>query len=107
MTKPQPDTSDCARIGPKIWRSKLWILLSGLGLLLLSLSVAISLGSVAIPIPTVWGVLLHKIAPALLEPSWSPGREAIIWDIRFPRAVLACLVGAGLAICGTAVIALT
>ena len=51
MTKPQPDTSDCARIGPEIWRSKLWILLSGLGLLLLSLSVAISVGSVAIPRP--------------------------------------------------------
>ncbi|HBS38837.1 iron ABC transporter permease [Paracoccaceae bacterium] len=107
MPKTLPDTSDLARTGPKSWRSKLVILLFGLGLLMLSLSVAISVGSVAIPMPTVWGVLLHKIAPTLLEPSWSPGREAIIWDIRFPRAVLACLVGAGLAIVGASLQSVT
>ena len=107
MPKTLPDTSDLARTGPKSWRSKLVILLFGLGLLMLSLSVAISVGSVAIPMPTVWGVLLHKIAPSLLEPSWSPGREAIIWDIRFPRAVLACLVGAGLAIVGASLQSVT
>ena len=29
--------------------------------------------------------------------TWSQGREAIVWEIRFPRALLAVIVGAGLA----------
>ncbi|MDG2406353.1 MAG: iron ABC transporter permease [Paracoccaceae bacterium] len=79
----------------------------GLALLFASLSVAISVGSVAIPMPIIWGVLLHKIAPSLIDQSWSPGHVAIVWDIRFPRALLACLVGAGLAVVGASLQSVT
>lgn len=79
----------------------------GLIVLLATLSVAVSLGAVQVPLGTVWGVLLNKISPDLVTVTWSKGREAIVWDIRFPRAVLACLVGAGLAIVGASLQAVT
>jgi iron complex transport system permease protein len=81
----------------------------GLGfvVLFLSLSVAVSVGAVSVPLPTVWGILTNKIVPDLITPDWSGGREAIVWDIRFPRALLACLVGAGLAIVGASLQAVT
>ncbi|NIZ12048.1 iron ABC transporter permease, partial [Phaeobacter sp. HF9A] len=81
--------------------------LCGAVVLLLSLSIAISVGAVPIPTSTVWGVLADKLSPGLVEQSWSKGRAAIVWDIRFPRALLAILVGAGLAMVGAALQAVT
>lgn len=82
-------------------------LAGGLGALLISLSFSISLGAVPVPLDTVWGVLLSKLAPDMVAQSWSQGREAIVWDIRFPRALLAMMVGAGLAIVGASLQAVT
>ena len=81
--------------------------LCGLALLLVSLSVAISVGSVRIPQSTVWGVFLNRISPGIVDPSWSQGRAAIVWEIRFPRALLAMMVGAGLAMVGASLQAVT
>lgn len=75
--------------------------------LLASLSIAVSVGAVSVPLNTVWGILGNKIIPGLIEQTWSPGREAIVWDIRFPRALLAVMVGAGLAIVGASLQAVT
>lgn len=84
-------------------------LVIGLGFLLLiaSISIAVSVGAIAVPTSTVWGVLAHKVAPGMIEPTWSKGRAAIVWDIRFPRALLAAMVGAGLAIVGASLQAVT
>lgn len=79
----------------------------GVVVLLLSLSIAISVGAVPVPLTTVWGVLLNKLSPDLIEPSWSKSREAIVWNIRFPRALLAMMVGAGLAMVGASLQAVT
>lgn len=76
-------------------------------LLLFSISVAISVGAVAVPLHTVWSILINQVVPGTIEPDWSKGREAIVWDIRFPRALLACLVGAGLAVVGGSLQAVT
>ena len=81
--------------------------ISGVVLLLTSLSVAVSVGAVSIPASTVWGILANKVSPRLVDPVWSQGREAIVWEIRFPRALLAMMVGAGLAIVGAALQAVT
>ena len=43
----------------------------------------------------------------MIELSWSKGRESIVWDIRFPRALLALIVGSGLAIVGACLQAVT
>lgn len=72
-----------------------------------SLSVAISVGAVPVPTGTVWGVLLNKVSPDFVEQTWSKGRAAIVWNIRFPRALLAIMVGAGLAIVGASLQAVT
>lgn len=81
--------------------------LSGLAVLLASLSLAVSVGAVAVPASTVWGILLNKLAPGLIDQSWSQGREAIVWNIRFPRALLAMMVGSGLALVGASLQAVT
>ena len=77
------------------------------GVLVASLSVAVSVGAVPVPTGTVWGVLANKAVPGIVNPTWSPGREAIVWEIRFPRAILAMIVGAGLAMVGAALQAVT
>ncbi|MEO1732795.1 MAG: iron ABC transporter permease, partial [Pseudomonadota bacterium] len=79
----------------------------GVVALLASLSVAISVGAVNIPLGTVWGVFLNKLVPGAIEQTWSQGREAIVWNIRFPRALLAMMVGAGLAMVGASLQAVT
>jgi iron complex transport system permease protein len=75
--------------------------------LLASVTVAVSVGAVSIPASTVWGVVLNKLSPDMIEPTWSKGRTAIVWDIRFPRALLALMVGAGLAAVGASLQAVT
>lgn len=86
--------------------------LAGLGTLGLSILIAVSVGAVSIPLGTVWGVLVQHLSPvwlasAWVTPDWTAGREAIVWDIRFPRAILAALVGAGLGVTGAALQAVT
>ncbi|MEP1614187.1 MAG: iron ABC transporter permease [Roseobacter sp.] len=83
------------------------LMLGGPIVLLVSLSIAISVGAVAVPAGTVWGVLANKLSPDFIEQTWSQGREAIVWNIRFPRAILAMMVGAGLAIFGASLQAVT
>ena len=74
--------------------------LFGFGVLLVSLSIAISVGAVPVSLKTVLGVLINKFILNFVEPTWSMGHEAIIWEIRFPRAILAATVGSGLAVVG-------
>ncbi len=88
--------------------TRVWVTGSiGLAILMVSLSIAVSVGAISIPINTVWGILINKIAPDTIPVDWSKGREAIVWDIRFPRAILASLVGAGLAMVGVSLQAVT
>ena len=76
-------------------------------LLLLSMSFAVSVGAVPVSTGTVWGILLNKVHSGLIEQTWSSGREAIVWEIRLPRALLAIMVGSGLAIVGASLQAVT
>ncbi|MGY3439885.1 FecCD family ABC transporter permease [Marinovum sp. KMM 9879] len=86
----------------------LWVTgLLGVLALLGSLSIAVSVGAVAVPLETVWGIMINKIAPGTVAQDWSKGREAIVWDIRLPRTILACFDGAGLAMVGASLQAVT
>ena len=93
----------------KLNSSNAMLLLSlcGLGAFLISLSIAISVGAVPVSLKTVFGVLINKFIPNFIEPNWSMGHEAIVWEIRFPRAILAATVGSGLAIVGASLQAVT
>ena len=103
MTKSTPQAT-----GSPLANAKLWIAFLG-SLICLggSLSFAISMGAISVPIETVWGVFAQKLNLWPVDPSWSKGRAAIVWEIRFPRALLAVMVGAGLAIVGAALQAVT
>ncbi len=79
----------------------------GLASLFASLSIAVSVGAVAIPVSTVWSILGNKLLPDYFEQTWTQGRDAIVWGIRFPRALLALMVGAGLAMVGASLQAVT
>jgi iron complex transport system permease protein len=75
------------------------------GGLLASMTCAVMVGSVDITSRLIWEVLFYKLG-ILIETDASNAQAVIIWDIRFPRIVLASIVGASLAICGAAIQAL-
>ncbi|MFL0694807.1 MAG: FecCD family ABC transporter permease [Agrobacterium tumefaciens] len=87
-------------------RMLLWVGLAVV-LLALCLTAGVSLGSAPIPVSTVWSIVANKLVPGTYEVTWSPGRESIVWDVRFPRVILAGLVGAGLATVGAVLQAVT
>ena len=83
-------------------------LLAALAVVLIaSMIVAVALGAVPVPLKTVAGVVVAQVAPGAIEHTWPPGEERIVWDIRVPRAILAALVGAGLAVVGATLQAIT
>ncbi|MGI6856308.1 FecCD family ABC transporter permease [Mesorhizobium sp. 1B3] len=65
-----------------------------------AITLSVSFGTAPIPFSTVWSIATNRIVPGLVEPFWTEGRENIVWNLRFPRALLAMLVGAGLAMAG-------
>lgn len=81
--------------------------LAVLGVFLATLTAAIAYGAVSIPASTVWSIIGYRSGVLASEPFWMMGQEAIVWEIRFPRALLAALVGAGLAIVGASLQAVT
>lgn len=92
---------------PRRFGGTVTLMLAGMAALVVSLSFAISVGAVQVPLSTVWSVFLNKLSPEVIEQTWSQGREAIVWEIRFPRALLAMMVGAGLAMVGASLQAVT
>jgi iron complex transport system permease protein len=76
-------------------------------LALFSITSAVSLGAADIPFVTVWQIVINKISPGTFAETWSPGRESIVWDVRFPRVLLGALVGAGLGLTGAVLQPLT
>jgi len=76
------------------------MLLALLGLLLVALAAATAAGSVPLPLR---GVVLSTLAKASLYSGPAPLEaplETILWTVRFPRVLLAALVGGGLAVVG-------
>ncbi|SMC42751.1 iron ABC transporter permease [Rhizobium sp. RU36D] len=82
------------------------LLLAGLTLLA-CVTAGVSFGSASVPFTTVWSIIANKMSPGLVAVDWSAGRESIVWDVRFPRVILAALVGAGLAVVGAVLQAVT
>lgn len=81
--------------------------LGAAAVLVLSIVLAVSVGAVPIPPGTVWAIALDRLAPGLVTPDWTAGRANIVWEIRFPRVILAGLVGAGLGLVGAALQSVT
>ena len=83
------------------------LLLLGLGaVLLVSCVVSLGFGPARVPVDVVWHIVLHKLF-GIGEVNWSAGQEHIVWLIRVPRMLLGALVGAGLALIGAVLQAVT
>lgn len=68
--------------------------------ILVSTVVALSLGPIQVSLEVASGIIAHHIMPGVFEPVGTPTENQIIWDLRFPRAILALVVGAGLSLVG-------
>lgn len=78
-----------------------FFMVGGTAVLLASLFVAMSIGSVNIPFGTVWRVVWDHMP--WVDGATQPERQdAIIWNFRVPRALLAAVVGASLSVAGAA-----
>ncbi|MFS2199728.1 FecCD family ABC transporter permease [Pseudomonas sp. Pseusp3] len=83
------------------------LLLIALGaVLLVSCVVSLGFGPARVPVDVVWRILLHKLFGIGVQ-DWSAGQEHIVWLIRVPRMLLGALVGAGLALIGAVLQAVT
>ena len=79
---------------------------AGLGLLLVaSVVVAVTIGPAGLSPADVWASVLAHLG--IGEPTLSPLRDGIVWELRMPRVLAAAAVGAGLALCGVVMQALT
>jgi iron complex transport system permease protein len=78
----------------------------GLGLLLVaSVVVAVTIGPAGLSPADVWASVLAHLG--IGEPTLTPLRDGIVWELRMPRVLAAAAVGAGLALCGVVMQALT
>jgi len=74
-------------------------------LLLLSIAAAVTVGAADLSVVDVLrSVGAHLGLPVRALP---PLPDSIVWELRLPRVLLAALVGAGLAVCGAVLQALT
>nr|WP_240512015.1 iron ABC transporter permease [Paludifilum halophilum] len=73
-------------------------------LLLISVTLAVMIGPVRIHPVTVWDIAISQILGGSAD--GTTAQQTIVWEVRFPRALLGVIVGSGLAVVGTAMQAL-
>lgn len=82
-------------------------LMAGLALLALSLAAAATIGPAALSAGDVAGIVTSRLGLTAPPRGISRLQEAIVWDLRLPRTLLAAAVGAGLGVCGAVLQSLT
>lgn len=82
----------------------LWFIVLSI-VLIASVTVAVTIGPATITAPDVWGSILHHLG--LGQNPLSPLRDGIVWELRLPRVLTAAAVGAGLALSGVVMQAIT
>ena len=69
--------------------------------LMISIPWAFMFGTISIdPFQAINIVLSHIISSDFFNASTSPGVQNIVWELRVPRILMACITGAGLAVAG-------
>lgn len=66
----------------------------------------VALGSVSLPASDVWAVTSHHLFDSPLPSHLAASTDAIVWQVRVPRVLLAIVAGAGLSTAGVALQAL-
>lgn len=84
------------------------MLLLVLFLIALVTIISVTLGAVHVSPDEIIRILVNKASgKEIFAVSWEQKTENIIWNIRFPRVIMAFIVGAGLSLCGVLMQALT
>lgn len=100
-----PPAATAPRPGPPARRGPVPLLLGMAAALLLSAGWSVTIGAAGLSLREVLtSIGVHLGAP--LE-ALAPLRDSIVWDLRLPRVLLSAVVGAGLAVCGTVLQAMT
>jgi len=89
---------------PRAYRLLLLLLVSALAL---SCAASLGFGAAPVPLPRVLEILGQRLFDLQPAQAVSSAQDSIVWLIRAPRVVLGALVGAGLALVGTALQAVT
>lgn len=89
---------------PRAYRLLLLVLALALAL---SCAASLGFGAAPVPLPRVLEILGQRLFGLQPEQAVSSAQDSIVWLIRAPRVVLGALVGAGLALVGTALQAVT
>ncbi|MTD38116.1 iron chelate uptake ABC transporter family permease subunit [Erwinia sp. CPCC 100877] len=76
------------------------IILGSLCFFLLVMTVSFFLGKFPIPFTDFWHAVFSKVVP--LQRNWSSQVETILFKIRFPRIIMAVVIGAGISVAGAA-----
>lgn len=63
---------------------------------------AVAIGPIGIGFGRVWRIILDTIVPGIVTTDWTPAQGTIARELRLPRVLLGCIVGAGLAVVGAA-----
>jgi len=103
-----PPTTENAR--PSQARAATWFWSLQIGLvvaLILAILLAVGVGAVEIPLSITTRVIGSHLLPGWIAPVADPTQDQIIWVFRLPRVLLAVIVGAALAVSGTALQAMT
>ncbi len=90
-------------------RTGLWVTVAALALLA-SVTVAVAIGPAHLAPGDVWRSIadhLGSLGSADPDPALGRLRDGIVWDLRLPRVLTAAAVGAGLAVAGVVMQALT
>lgn len=88
--------------------SRYRLLLLGLALLLaLSCALSLAFGAAKVELDQVLSILGRHLFGIAVETPVSVGQDSIVWQLRAPRVLLGALVGAGLALVGTVLQAVT
>ncbi|MBM4453287.1 MAG: iron ABC transporter permease [Chloroflexi bacterium] len=87
---------------PSLLRSRLYAIVGLALLLIVVIILTTAVGSTDIPLATLRDAFLSKIPFLNIQQAWANSVETIIFQIRLPRLILAGLVGAALAVAGTA-----
>jgi iron complex transport system permease protein len=72
----------------------------GLGALGVVLVAGVAAGSVVVPPGDTLAILAHRLFGLDLGTTWTAAQETIVWELRFPRVLMAATVGVGLAVAG-------
>lgn len=93
-----PDALDAS--ADRAFRLPLPALLGALALVVVAVLVSVTQGAAGLPVEGVVRSLVGALPGLSLDSSLTAQQEAVLWQIRLPRTVLAILVGASLAMAG-------